>query len=222
MKIGLIVCGALRREVKRIARKNGWEVEMLSVSADDHLFPARIAPDVEKGILKLRGRCDRIAVVFGECGSRGKLDEVLAKYNLSRIDAQNCYEMYAGDLYHQLLEEERGTFFLTDFLAATFRHAVKEGLGLDRYPELKEDYFHNCTRIVYLIQNDNSRLRAEAQAIADFMELPLQFQKTGCEGLEKRIKRLLNREKLQEGSPHNNKATFSGKNDVSNNLLMLC
>ncbi|MFO8101325.1 MAG: DUF1638 domain-containing protein [Dehalococcoidia bacterium] len=222
MKTALIVCGALRREVKKIASQNGWDVEIYSVSPDDHLFPERIAPDVEERIVKLRGRYEHMAVVFGECGSRGKLDEVLARYNLSRIDTQNCYEMYAGELYHEMLEEERGTFFLTDFLTATFRHAVMEGLGLDRYPELKQDYFHNCTRIVYLIQNENPRLRTEAQAIADFMGLPLKFYRTGYEGLEKQLKVLLNREKHHERSPSSNKTASSGKNDITGDLLMLC
>ncbi len=217
MKTGLIVCGALRREVKKIARKNGWDVEIITVPPEDHLFPTRIAPDVEDRILNLHGKFNHLAVIFGECGSMGKLDEVLARYNLSRIDAQNCYEMYAGDLYYKLLEEERGTFFLTDFLVETFHHAVIQGLGLDRYPELKQSYFHNCTRIIYLIQNDSPRLRTEAQAIADFMELPLQFHKTGDGELEKHIKELMSR-----NEPLKKQNTRSWKNNINNDLLMCC
>ncbi len=221
MKTGLVVCGALRREVKEIAVKNGWDVEIISVPPEDHLFPARIAPDVEKRILKLQVKYDRLAVVFGECGSMEKLDEVLVKYNLSRINAQNCYEMYAGNLYHELIAEERGTFFLTDFLVDTFHHAVIEGLGLDRYPDLKQDYFHNCTRVVYLIQNERPRLRAEAQAIADFMQLPLQLHNTGYEELEKHIKKLMGRDEHREEIPAH-KATRPRKNNISNDFLICC
>ena len=219
MKTGLIVCGALGREVKEIVRKSGWDAEVIGVSPEDHMFPMRIAPDVEKRILKLRDRCEHLVVVFGECGSRGKLDEVLEKYNLFRIDAQNCYEMYAGNMYHKLLEEERGTFFLTDFLVRTFHRAVIQGLGLDRYPELKKDYFHNCTRIVYLIQEDSPELRKEAQTIADFMELPLEFIVTGYNGLEERIKELMNKEEHRKGLP-SYKTTSCWKNNSGNELLM--
>ena len=134
MKTGFIICGALGQEVKGIVRKQGWDAEIIGVSPEDHMFPMRIAPDVEKRILKLRDRCDHIAVIYGECGSRGKLDEVLDKYNIFRINARNCYEMYAGNKYDQFLEEEIGTFFLTDFLVRTFHRAVIQGLGLDRYP----------------------------------------------------------------------------------------
>jgi len=219
MKTGLIVCGALGREVKKIVQKHGWNAEIINVSPDDHMFPMRIAPDVEKRIEKLRDRCNHIAVIYGECGSRGKLDEVLEKHNLFRINAQNCYEMYAGNMYHKLLEEERGTFFLTDFLVRTFHRAVIQGLGLDRYPELKKDYFHNCTRIVYLIQEDNPELRKEAQAIADFMELPLEFLVTGYSGLENRIRELMDKEEHGNGLP-SYKTSCGYKNNISNELLM--
>ena len=219
MKTGLIICAALGREVREIVHRNGWDVEIISVPSDDHLFPMRIAPDVEECILKLRDRCDHIGVVFGECGSMGKLDEVLTKYNLHRINARNCYEMYAGESYHQLVKEEIGTFFLTDFLVQTFHRAVIQGLGLDLYPELKESYFHNCTRLVYLIQNDSHQLRAEAQAIADFMELPLQFHETGCENLENQLKELMNRGEHSNGLPAD-KTTRSGKSNIPNKLLM--
>jgi hypothetical protein len=160
-------------------------------------------------------------VVFGECGTRGTLDEVLDKYSLIRLDAQNCYEMYAGDMYHRFLEEEIGTFFLTDFLVRTFHRAIIQGLGLDRYPELKNDYFHNCSRIVYLTQTDNPQLRSQAESVAEFMELPLTYHHTGYEKLEQRILQLMNREEHRKGLPAN-KTNCCGKNDIGNELFMTC
>ena len=219
MKTGFIVCGALGKEVKDIIQKQQWDAEIIGVSPEDHMFPMRIAPDVERRIEKIQDRCDRIVVVYGECGSRGKLDEVLKKHNIFRIRARNCYEMYAGKKYDQFLEEEIGTFFLTDFLVRTFHRAVIQGLGLDRYPELKENYFHNCTRIVYLIQNDSPQLRQEAQVIADFMGLPLHFYKTGCDNLENHLYDLINREEHRKGLP-SYKTTCGWKNNLGIELLM--
>lgn len=219
MKTGFIVCGAISKEVKEIIRKQEWDAEIMGVSSEDHMFPMRIASDVEKRIPKIQGRCDRMVVVYGECGTRGTLDKVLRDNDIFRIRARNCYEMYAGDKYDQFLKEEIGTFFLTDFLVRTFHRAVIQGLGLDRYPELKESYFHNCTRIVYLIQNDSRELRQEAQAIADFMNLPLQFHETGCGNLETHLCDLMNREEHHKGMP-SYKATCGWKNDISDDLLM--
>ena len=44
------------------------------------------------------------------------------------------------------------SFFLTDFLARTFAHTVIRELGLDRYPELRDDYFRHYTRVLWLAQ----------------------------------------------------------------------
>ena len=46
----------------------------------------------------------------------------------------------------QMMEEEIGTFFLTDYLVRFFDRLVMEGLGLDRHPELLADYFGNYTQ----------------------------------------------------------------------------
>ena len=41
------------------------------------------------------------------------------------------------------MEEEVGTFYLTDFLVRHFNTYVIRALGLDRKPELSELYFGN-------------------------------------------------------------------------------
>ncbi|MFO8010871.1 MAG: DUF1638 domain-containing protein [Dehalococcoidia bacterium] len=207
MRTGLIVCGALGREVKNIVRKHRWNASILGVPPLNHMYPLRIAPDVERRILKLRADCDNIAVVYGECGTRGTLDEVLNRYGAKRIDAQNCYEMYAGEMYQELLEEERGTFFLTDFLVRTFHRAVIEGLGLDRFPELKTDYFHNCRRIVYLVQRRDPELLRRAESISEYIDVPLQVYDTGLKNLEDRLTDLFSR--LRLGSTENRQRILS-------------
>ena len=47
MTTGLIICGALGREVLDIVRKHGWDADIVAVPAVDHVFPERIASDVE-------------------------------------------------------------------------------------------------------------------------------------------------------------------------------
>ncbi len=201
MKTGLIVCGALGREVKEIVSRLGWDAGVFGVSPMDHMFPQRIAPDVEKRILKIQSRCDHIVAVYGECGTRGTLDTVLKKHEVPRIDVQNCYEMYAGETYHQLIEEVRGTFFLTDYLVRTFHQAVIKGLGLDRYPQLKNEYFHNLKRVAYLVQTENPELLQKAQSIAAYFELPLHIHHTGSDGLEQKLWEAVNREEYKKGMP---------------------
>ena len=62
------------------------------------------------------------------------------------------------------MAEEPGTYFLTDFLARTFEHTVVRELGLDRYPELRDDYFRHYTRVVWLAQRPTPATRALRRA----------------------------------------------------------
>lgn len=185
------MCGALAREVLDIIQKHGWDVDVVGVPALDHMYPERIAPDVEKRLQALRAQYERIFVVFGDCGSRGALDEVLARYGIERVAGPHCYEMYGGRQFEELMAEEPGTFFLTDFLLRGFRGLVIKGLGLDRYPQLKEDYFRNYKRLVYLVQKEDPEMMARAKDVADYMELPLEIRYTGYGLLEERLVALM-------------------------------
>ena len=163
MTTGLIICGALGREVTDIVNKYGWDAEIIGVPAIDHVFPERIAPHVEQRILALREQYDRLIVVYGDCGSMGALDNMLNRYeDIERIAGPHCYEMYGGDLFNDLLAEEPGTYILTDFMVRTFQGLIIKSMGLHRFPELREIYFRNYKRIVYKAQGDDPEYKQKA------------------------------------------------------------
>jgi hypothetical protein len=190
-RTAFIICGALAREVLSIIQRHNWPVDVVGISAMDHMYPERIAPDVEKQILKLRDQYRRVIVVFGDCGSRGALDALLERHGIERIAGPHCYEMYAGQGFHDLMDEEPGTFFLTDFLVRGFQGTVMKGLGLDRFPQLKEDYFRHYKRLVYLVQLKDPDLLARAEQISDYLELPLEIRHTEYGLLEQRLMELM-------------------------------
>lgn len=192
MTTGLIICGALAREVLDIIKKYQWDAEVIGISALDHVYPERIGPDVERQIVALRQKYARLIVVFGDCGSRGALNEVLARHGIERIAGPHCYEMYGGNAFAQMMEEEPGTYFLTDFLVKTFKGTVVKSMGLDRFPQLKGEYFRNYRRLVYLAQTPTPKLRQQAQAISEYLELPLEIRETGYGSLETRLVQLMN------------------------------
>lgn len=187
MSVAFIICGALAREVMAISKAHGWDADIFGIPAMDHMFPERIAPDVERKLAAIRADYDHILVVYGDCGSRGALDALLEREGLERIDGPHCYEMYGAGLFEQLMDEEPGTYFLTDFLVRGFRGTIWRGMGLDRFPELKEDYFRNYRRLVYLAQTDDPELVAKAEGIAHYLELPLEVRPTGYGALETRL-----------------------------------
>ena len=117
---------------------------------------------------------------YADCGSRGAVDELAARLGAERLPGETCYDLFAGAAaIAQLRDEEPGTFFLTDFLVRTFDHLVWRGLGLDRHPELRDDYFGNYRRVVWLAQQPTPALEEAAQAAAPKLGLALEIREVG-------------------------------------------
>ncbi|MCP4300668.1 MAG: DUF1638 domain-containing protein, partial [Gammaproteobacteria bacterium] len=77
---------------------------------------------------------------------------------------------------------------LTDFLTRHFDRLVRKGLGLDKRPELKDLYFGNYRRLLFLAQDDNPELRELAAEHARFLGLEFQYHFTGTAHVEQRLK----------------------------------
>ena len=105
-QVAFILCGALAREVIAIANRHSWDVALFGVAASDHMTPVRIAPDVERRLRELIPQFERVVVVYGDCGTSGRLDEVLERYNVPRIEGPHCYEMYGGATFDALMLEQ--------------------------------------------------------------------------------------------------------------------
>ncbi|HEX6867770.1 MAG TPA: DUF1638 domain-containing protein [Candidatus Limnocylindrales bacterium] len=181
-RLVIVGCGALARELLALtAGIPGVKVE--GVDARLHMQPARIADAVAAKVDKVRGRYGRdvrIFVAYADCGTGGTLDAYLEREGLERIEGAHCFEFYAGAAaYDQLQEQELGTFYLTDFLARQFDSIIVAGLGLDRHPELRDDYFGSYRRLVYLAQSDDDDLTARARAAADRLGLAFERRPTG-------------------------------------------
>ena len=54
-----------------------------------------------------------------------------------------------------------------------------EALGLDRHPELREQYFGNYRKLVYLAQSKDPALEAKAREAAATLELEFELRVTG-------------------------------------------
>ncbi|MGA2009719.1 MAG: DUF1638 domain-containing protein [Solirubrobacteraceae bacterium] len=186
MSAAVIACGALALDVRAIARRRGWDIEVIPVDALLHNHPERIAGAVAAA---LRARSDVVAVAYADCGTYGALDGVLA--GVPRLAGDTCYDVLARDEVREAMADEPGTYFLTDFLARTFRHTVVRELGLDRWPQLREDYFGHYTRVLWLAQRPTPATRACAQDAAAFLRLPLEVRDVGVSGLERALERVI-------------------------------
>jgi hypothetical protein len=181
----LIACGALAREVLALLRLNGWRhMELTCLPAHLHNRPQRIPAAVRAKIRKARPRYERILVLYGDCGTGGMLDEVLAEEGVERIPGPHCYAFYSGvDAFLAQAEAEPACFYLTDYLVRHFERLIIQGLALDRHPELLPLYFGNYEKLVYLAQVPDVHLEQQAKAAALRLGLAYEQRPTGYGGL---------------------------------------
>ena len=195
MKIGIIACGAIVRELIAIANRRGWDYELTAVPAQLHNRPERIAPAVAKKLDAWAGRFDRILIGYADCGTVGALDALLARYpHATRIPGPHCYEFFGGELFEQQSERQPGTFYLTDFLAHHYEGLVIESLGLDRYPELRDTFFGNYEELLYLRQLPDQDESERAREAAKRLGLSYKEVDSGLEILEERLVDLIESE----------------------------
>ena len=188
-KLIVIACGALAREVRAVVEQNGLHgIKLACLPAKLHNRPELIAEAVRRQIARLRPLGAPIFCAYGDCGTGGALDQVLAEEQVERLPGAHCYAFYAGLAeFDAMQEQEVGTFYLTDFLARHFQRLIVEGLRLDRHPELFDAYFKHYRRVVYLAQAPSPALIGHARAAAGFLKLPLEIRETGFGLLETAI-----------------------------------
>jgi len=188
----LIACGALGTHLREIISRRGWPVELHCLPALLHNRPAQIAGHAERLARPALARGARVVLGYADCGSYGALDELCARLGLARLPGLHCYDVLAGpDRMRELFAAEPGTYVLTDFLIRSFGRTVLAELGLDRYPQLWPDYFGHYRRLVWLAQQPDPDLTAQAQQVAARFGLPLVIVETGTGRLERELAELL-------------------------------
>ncbi len=181
----IIACGALARELLEAKRLNRLDhLDITCLPAIWHNHPEKIPEGVRTKIRKARGKYDHILCLYGDCGTGGMLDAVLKQEGVERIEGDHCYAFYAqpGE-FDALMEEEIGTFFLTDYLVRHFDRLIIQGLGIDRHAQLMGVYFGHYKRVVYLAQLPDAALEKKARKAAERIGLNFEMRVTGLGGL---------------------------------------
>lgn len=179
-RIAVIACGALSVDVSSAATELEVSLAIYPLPPLLHNRPERIAGEVEKLFNDIVDSYDRVVIAYADCGTYGALDEVCDRLGISRLPGDHCYDVYAGaaELKSEL-EAQPGTYLLTDFLVMSFNRTVVRELGLDKHPELRDDYFRNYTRAVWLAGRRTALLDERAHQAAQILGLPLEIIEVG-------------------------------------------
>ena len=192
MSIGIVACGALATHIGDIVTENGLDVVIYPLPPLLHNRPEKIAGEVDALLSQIKDKHSICAVAYADCGTYGALDAVIERHNVKRLRGNHCYDIFAGaSEIERIMAEDAGTYFLTDFLVKSFHRSVIVELGLDKYPHLRDDYFKNYTRVIWLAQIRSPELEQAAIDAAAEIGLPLQIQSAGYAGLTHQVMELI-------------------------------
>ena len=190
-RILLLACGALAREILALKALNGWDhMELHCLPAKLHLFPDQIPDAVEAAVRERSDRFDTILVVYADCGTGGLLEARCAELGVSMIPGPHCYSFFDGnEAFAARADAEMTAFFLTDFLVRQFEAFVIKPMGLDRHPQLRDMYFGNYEKLIYLAQTDDPELDARAMDAAQTLGLAFERRYTGYGDLARELEK---------------------------------
>ena len=192
MSIGIVACGALATHIGEIAGDADLDITIYPLPPLLHNHPEKIAAEVDALLTEIKDKHTKCAVAYADCGTYGALDSVIQRHGVVRLRGNHCYDIFAGTSeIEKLMAEDAGTYFLTDFLVKSFHRSVIVELGLDKYPHLRDDYFRNYSRVVWLAQKPTLELEQAATDAANEIGLPLEKRIVGYKGLRKELEVLI-------------------------------
>lgn len=195
-KVLVIACGMLAREILAVKERLCLDhIDLTCLPAELHYRPDRIPDAMDTAIVKARAQgYAAIFAGYADCGTGGMLDRVLERHGVERMDGPHCFAFYQGEVRFAAVEEADMTaFYMTDFLCRQFDAFFMKPLGLDRHPELAQDFFGNYEKVVYLAQTDDPSLEKVARDAADMLGLAYEKRMTGYGDLEPALARLSTR-----------------------------
>lgn len=187
----LLACGALARELLALIKMNNWQhLALHCLPAQLHLFPEKIVDAIEIAVEKNRHDYKKIYLVYADCGTGGLLQKKCAELDIEMVKGPHCYAFFEGiETFDRHADDDLGAFYLTDFMVRQFEAFVWKAMGLDRYPELRDQYFAHYKKLVYQAQIKDPKLEKQAQEAAKRLGLAYEYRFTGYGDLEKTIRK---------------------------------
>ena len=178
----IIACGALAKEILHIRSLNNMDetLDIQCLPAKLHNTPQKIPALLQEKIRQYKKHYDHIIIGFADCGTGGLLQKMCAEEGVEYLAGAHCYGVFTGNnAFDHMARKEIGTFYLTDYLTRHFESLIIKGMGLAKYPEMRDMMFSNYTKVVYLAQTDDNTLTKKASECAQYLKLDFKRIYTG-------------------------------------------
>ena len=193
-RVLILACGALAREIRDISRLHQLDnVTLDCLPASLHNRPRNIPKAVRQRLARHNGQYDRILLGYADCGTAGELKNICHEYQnngtaIEMMPGAHCYQFFAGGpRFDSMHDNDPTAFYLTDYLVKHFERIIMGALGIEAHPELRDMYFGNYTKMIYLAQTNDPVLDEKARAAADRLGLTFERLSTGYGELESEI-----------------------------------
>lgn len=190
----ILACGALAREIRDVSRLHQLDnVTLECLPASLHNRPEKIGEAVRRRLDRAAGRYQRVLLGYADCGTKGELVDLCGEYResgtaIEMMPGAHCYEFFAGaQRFAAMHDDDPTAFYLTDYLVKHFERIIMVGLGIEAHPDLRDMYFGNYTKLIYLAQTDDPVLDERALAAANRLCLAYERLSTGYGELESQI-----------------------------------
>ena len=196
MGVGIISCGMLAHEIKRIIVDRPEVTHLEIMNWELHINPELLREALSRKIYGLEDQVDAVMLAYGRCQTMDQLPRDF-KIPVFYPEAEDCIGVLLGQKrYQQELLAEAGTWFLTPGwtelgMSMIFHELQLEGMAETGYDPLTIAHrmLKDYTRTLYIRMPgcDQSRLRPQAEAIAR----EFNFRLEECRGSEIRLRRTL-------------------------------
>jgi hypothetical protein len=155
-----------------------------------HNQPQELKKELSRQIQLARKEGERILCMYGQCFP--EMDDFLEKELIPRPPGAHCYEMLLGsEVFHRVMQEEAGTYFLEKQLILNFSEYCLQPLELHD-PEMRKRYFRHYRRLLYIRQPLDPGLVPKVRDLAHFLALHFMVMDTDYTELKANALKLIN------------------------------
>lgn len=139
MKIGVIACDIMKRELDRVLRQFPEVTEVIYQGSGLHVHPADLKQKIKERIEPIKSEVDVIFLGYGFCQSLKGIEE---EFDLPVVFPQvdDCISiLFTPERREEEIEKEAGTWFMTPGWAEAGAEMIFKGLQTDRLKKLGID-----------------------------------------------------------------------------------